>query len=84
MIVFDNNNKFFPPLEKSFKRVKTGRDAKNRFYLVMELGREEEQQKTDYQKKSDHVISRGLDGILLRNFQERMVVWTHTYIKNYE
>lgn len=61
-----------------------GRDAKKGFYLVLELGREEEQQKTEYQKKSDHVISRGLDGILLRNFQERMVVWIHTYIKNYE
>lgn len=52
--------------------------------MVLELGREEEQQKTEYKKKSDHVISRGLDGILLRNFQERMVAWTHTYTKNYE
>lgn len=61
-----------------------GRDAKKGFYLVLELGREEEQQKTEYKKKRDHVISRGLDGILLRNFQERMVAWTYTYTKNYE
>lgn len=47
--------------------------------MVLELGREEEQQKTEYKKKSDHVISRGLDGILLRTSKREW--WPgHTHI----